>query len=109
MGIAASYTGLDFSEALLREAQSAVAQALEANFAAADPVPHFVQADLLQCGWEASFEPGSCDGILSFAVLHHIPGSQRRRHLLDALHTLLKPGASFIFSVWCSLSSVGVT
>ena len=99
-GIPASYTGLDFSEALLREARLTVAEVLEAGTEPTIPMPHFLQADLLQTSWQASFQPGSYDGILSFAVLHHIPGSHYRLRLLTATKQLLKPGAAFIFSVW---------
>jgi len=100
-GYGALYTGLDFSESLLREARKAVAEAVNALLSAGSvPQPDFFLVDLLQPGWEMAFNPAGFTGVLSFAVLHHIPGSHNRQHLLTAVKHLLKPGGTFIFSVW---------
>mgnify|MGYP001067948350 CR=1 FL=1 len=38
------------------------------------------------------YRPGSCDGVLCIAVLHHISSQQRRLRLLSQLLRLLVPG-----------------
>lgn len=91
------YCGVDFSTALLEEAR----QALQA--AAPQPVDlevRFAVADLGDPQWTEPYAGQAWDGILSFAVLHHIPGAEQRLRLLREVRTLLHEGAQFIFSVW---------
>jgi SAM-dependent methyltransferase len=40
------------------------------------------------------------DGVLAFAVLHHIPTIELRRQLLEKVDQLLVNNGKFIFSVW---------
>jgi tRNA (uracil-5-)-methyltransferase TRM9 len=91
------YCGVDFSAALLEEAR----QALQA----AAPLPaglemRFTVADLGDPRWTKPYAGQVWDGILSFAVLHHIPGADQRLRLLREVRSLLPEGAQFIFSVW---------
>jgi tRNA (uracil-5-)-methyltransferase TRM9 len=40
------------------------------------------------------------DAIVSFGVLHHIPGHQQRIELLQGMHNALKPGGVAAISFW---------
>jgi SAM-dependent methyltransferase len=96
-----SYTGLDFSPVLLAEARRAVAPHL--------PAPglevQYVQADLGDPGWTESLPQAQFDGLLAFAALHHIPGSQARLALLKQVRSLLPAGGLFIHSEWQFMNS----
>ena len=89
------YLGLDFSAQLLDEARQAV-QGLS--------LPglqiHFESADLSFAGWEKAAQGQPFDGVLAFAVLHHLPGAELRRQVLCRVHELLAPGGCFIHSEW---------
>ena len=87
-----SYLGLDFSETLLEEARR--------NAAGLAKEIRFEQADLSDPGWASGLAPGSFDGVLAFAVLHHLPGPEVRRRVLRQVRTLLKPQGFFIHSEW---------
>jgi len=93
-GHSGTYTGLDFSSALLEQA-------------ATDQPPHFrfLQADLSSPTWEASLTGCRPDIILAIAVLHHLPGVELRRQVLNKVRTLLTPGGRFIHSEWQFLNS----
>jgi 2-polyprenyl-3-methyl-5-hydroxy-6-metoxy-1,4-benzoquinol methylase len=93
-GHAGSYTGLDFSPPLLEEASAGQPD----NF-------RFIQADLSSKDWEAALGDNRYDGILLFAVLHHIPGVELRLQLLRKVRGLLKPEGRFIHSEWQFLNS----
>jgi tRNA (uracil-5-)-methyltransferase TRM9 len=89
-----SYLGIDFSAGLLAEAQKNIS----------DLPPglqiEFFQADIGQPDWVLPFQSRKFDGVLSFAVLHHIPGESLRLAILRSIRDLLKPGGSFIHSEW---------
>ena len=89
-----SYTGLDFSPALLEHASAGQ----PSNF-------HFLQVDLSRSDWDASLPPGQSDLILAFAVLHHLPGAELRQRVLHQGRTLLSPQGQFIHSEWQFLNS----
>jgi tRNA (uracil-5-)-methyltransferase TRM9 len=93
-GHAGSYTGLDFSPALIKQA-------------AADQPAHFnfVQADLSTADWDAPLIGSQYDVILAFAVLHHLPGAELRLQVLQKVKPLLAPGGRFIHSEWQFLNS----
>jgi len=93
-GHAGSYTGLDFSPALLQ--QAAIGQ--PANF-------RFLQVDLSSKNWDAHLAGCGYDAILAFAVLHHLPGADARLQLLRKSRSLLEPGGRFIHSEWQFLNS----
>lgn len=86
-----SYLGLDFSAGLLDEARRANA---------ATPQIQFIQADLSDPHWPQALPRPTFDGVLCFAVLHHLPGQARRRALLQQVATLLPKGGWFVHSVW---------
>ncbi len=86
----ASYTGLDFSAALLAEARLLP----EADRAT------FLQADLLDPDWPSTLPAKKYDGLMAFAVLHHLSGRLTRERVLAQVSALLPSGATFIHSVW---------
>lgn len=95
-GIKGSYTGLDFSEALLTEARANLKVQpahdwLEVNY---------IQADLLDPEWINRIKRDRFTGIFAFASLHHIPGNNNRERLLYALRQYLGPGGQLIHSEW---------
>ncbi len=95
-GLKGTYTGIDFSSALLEEASKLVAGLLPVEGLTID----FSQADLLNTGWGKTLSRSQYDGAVCFAVLHHIPGQAQRNQLINEIVRLIKPGALFIHSVW---------
>jgi len=89
------YLGLDFSPQLLAEARQAVAgrpiEGLSLQFGL---------VDLSQPAWNAGLDQASFNGVLAFAVLHHLPGQELRRQVLRRVRDLLVPGGWFIHSEW---------
>lgn len=92
------YCGVDFSSGLLDEARTVLA---------GESVPagleiRFMQIDLSAPDWpgRTGLSSDTWDGVLSFAVLHHIPSNERRLRLLRQIRDLLPPGGRFILSVW---------
>jgi SAM-dependent methyltransferase len=86
------YTGLDFSIPLLEIAEAEV-YSFPARFARVE-LPLWDTADLVA---------GNHDGwslIVAFAVLHHIPGRERRLALLSRVRRQLSRDGSFIHSNW---------
>ncbi len=103
-----SYLGLDFSLPLLINARSQ-----PEGFSAA-----FQQVDLTALNWEElrrekgkgkpdsfSLLPSHFDLVFAFAVLHHIPGRDCRRSILQKVRGLLAPGGKFVHSEWQFLNS----
>jgi tRNA (uracil-5-)-methyltransferase TRM9 len=92
-----SYLGLDFSPALLRDAES-----LPEDFSA-----RFLQADLTQLSMlgDRVRIPGGWPVVTAFAVLHHIPSYELRLSILRIVHGLLKDDGLFIHSNWQFLNS----
>ncbi len=95
-GMQGSYLGLDFSEPLLAEARQGAAS-LDAHdgFMLA-----YGSANLMLPDWAKGLAGQSFDGVLAFAVFHHLPGAEKRRQLFAQIHDLLKPGGVFIHSEW---------
>jgi tRNA (uracil-5-)-methyltransferase TRM9 len=93
------YLGVDFSEALLDEARSAI-QSLPGSERVI-----FNTANLSTPEWPVGLQPGF-SGIMSFAALHHIPSTDLRLQMLHQIHTLLKNNSPqdirplFIHSEW---------
>lgn len=84
------YTGIDFSTRLLHE-----------NIHQPEMfTARFLERDLSETDWSSDLMRNSFDIICCFAALHHIPGKETRLKLLNSIHALLKPGGTFMFSVW---------
>jgi tRNA (uracil-5-)-methyltransferase TRM9 len=87
-------TGLDFSSTLLEQ----VGQGMQSNF-------QFFQADLSSGEWDAPLVGKKYDLIVTFAVLHHLPGDELRLQVLHKVRALLSPAGRFIHSEWQFLNS----
>jgi tRNA (uracil-5-)-methyltransferase TRM9 len=89
------YLGLDYSPQLLeiarRECEDQSAAGLAINFR---------MADLSDPAWCAGLEATAFNGVLAFAVLHHLPGQELRQDVLRSVRELLAPGGWFIHSEW---------
>ncbi len=94
-GRSGSYTGMDFSGPLLREAQK------ETSDLSNDCLTlRYAAGDLMDPAWPDLFGETRFDGISAFASLHHIPGKDNHRRIFDAVRKLLRPGGTFVISVW---------
>ncbi|NTW07988.1 MAG: class I SAM-dependent methyltransferase [Anaerolineaceae bacterium] len=91
-----AYQGLDFSAGLLAEAD----QTLRGVVLPRGLKVSFTQADLATIGWSEGLKRGHYDGVLAFAMLHHIPGEDQRLELMRQARYLLKPNGLFIHSEW---------
>ena len=91
-----SYTGIDFSTPLLAEAQRSLAE-VEGSKAL---IIQFQQADLLSENWSGLLSRLYYDGVLCFAVMHHLPGKATRLRFLKQVRSLMHPGSSFYHSNW---------
>ena len=99
------YVGLDFSAALLEHAEK-----LTAGLASDELSLTYAQAGLTDSIWPVEQAPLveqlfpdaviAFDGVLCFAALHHIPGSEVRKAVLQHVHRVLRPGGLFIHSEW---------
>jgi SAM-dependent methyltransferase len=89
------YVGLDFSEKLLSIARSRVPE----HFAGS-----LIQRDLADPNWAAGLN-GPFDVVLAFAVLHHLPGEELRRRVIEQVYHLLVPRGRFVHSNWQFLNS----
>lgn len=90
-----SYTGLDFSPELLSNARQTAA-----DFSTSGLALRFAQADLTDPDWPALVAGQTFDGVLAFAVFHHLPGSDLHHRVLNQVRGLLRPGGLFIHSEW---------
>jgi tRNA (uracil-5-)-methyltransferase TRM9 len=57
-------------------------------------------ADFLERPPDASLPEGRFDLVVLFGVLHHVPGREQRRALLQALRRRLRPGAVLALTAW---------
>ncbi len=90
------YHGVDFSSGLISEAYARIAQkehppGLQIGFSA---------VDLTDPEWPAILPLKTWDGLMMFAVLHHIAGQKQREQLLRQLRGLVKVGSFVYLSVW---------
>jgi len=90
------YHGLDFSPVLLEEARKYIADSPQQ----AELDVTFMEADLLTNDWLSLLPRKKYDGVLCFAVMHHIPGYQVRLNLVQAIRSLLESGGLFVHSNW---------
>ncbi|KAF0109967.1 MAG: hypothetical protein FD147_1939 [Chloroflexi bacterium] len=95
-GIQGSYTGLDSSVPLLAEARTG-AEGLGTHLGFS---LHYAQVNLLDNAWTVLLNGKIFDGLLAFAVLHHLPGYDLRRRVIRQVASLLKPEGLFIHSEW---------
>jgi tRNA (uracil-5-)-methyltransferase TRM9 len=91
-----AYQGLDFSTGLLAETE----EALKDVTLPRGMKVNFTYADLTSVEWVKDLKKDYYNGVLAFAVLHHIPGEEQRVELLRQVNSLIKPGGKFIHSEW---------
>jgi tRNA (uracil-5-)-methyltransferase TRM9 len=92
-GFRGKYLGVDMSAGLLENAQ------LLLN----DPptgVYQFQLADLASPSWENTISQTPYDWLVSFAVLHHLPGEDLRQSTVKAFRQLIAPYGFVAVSVW---------
>ncbi|MGB2964068.1 MAG: class I SAM-dependent methyltransferase [Anaerolineales bacterium] len=96
IGFSGSYLGTDFSSHLLQKAQEGFSEDFPAEF---------TKLDLSESSW-ANFLPDSnYEIILSFAVLHHIPGHKNRLTLCRNIRRYISEGGAYYHSNWQFLRS----
>lgn len=91
-GLRLAYVGVDSSPALL-----AIARAETANLALDVTL---VAADIASAGWQQGLPTDRFAAIAALAVLHHIPGWQRRSAFLAQLGGLLADDGVLLLSTW---------
>jgi tRNA (uracil-5-)-methyltransferase TRM9 len=95
-GITGFYEGLDFSPVLI-----ATARLASQDYAFhPDQQVKFGIVNLSNSDWTRSCSMPLYTGVLMFAALHHIPGSETRARLLAQISELLPAGGVFIHSEW---------
>jgi tRNA (uracil-5-)-methyltransferase TRM9 len=107
-GFHGTYLGLDFSLPLLAEAGSQP-EGFSTAFRVADLTAEYWEEEIRK---KKEGNPGDFPLftspfflITAFSVLHHIPGIDMRRSILQKVHSLLEPEGQFIHSNWQFLNS----
>ncbi len=95
-GRTGSYLGVDFSPALLAQAESSLH---ELELPAGLRI-QFRQMDLMTSDWCLELPDSIFDGIMCFAAMHHIPGFENRLAFLNQVRTLLPEGGLYVHSNW---------
>lgn len=95
-GFSGSYTGLDFSERMLADAQQRLSLGGSVLL---------VPTDLGELDWGEPLGSEVYQAVTAFAVLHHLPGDERRVRLLRSLHHLARAGGAIYLSNWQFLHS----
>ncbi|MFW5714103.1 MAG: class I SAM-dependent methyltransferase [Brevefilum sp.] len=92
-GFSGRYLGLDMSEGLLENAAKGLHSSENADY-------QFQQVDLAEPDWVESIPGSPYDWLVSFAVLHHIPGENMRNRTVAGFASLVSPKSSVAVSVW---------
>lgn len=90
-----SYSGRDFSHALLAEATEATRGLSNERFRI-----DYNFVDLHDPAWAEAYRGHYFDGVACFAALHHIPGRLNQLAVMRGAASLLRSGGEAIFSVW---------
>jgi len=93
---ALEYTGVDSSSPLLEEAR---------RRNRLHTWVHFLDADFVTQPPDSALPSGRFDCVAVFGVLHHVPGFERRRALLEAGAARLAAGGHLCVSLWRFLES----
>lgn len=81
------YTGLDFSEKLIKVARERYGSRTNTTFVAGDAL-------------NLPFPDNSFDVVVSFAVIHHVPSRAYRVQFLREAKRVVKPGGLIIITAW---------
>ncbi len=104
IAVRGSFTGLDFSQVLLKEAELRAESVRktgknvwlqQANIGGGD-----WGSVLSALSKKADAFPKKFDGVMSFATIHHIPGYQNRLAFFQQIYQWLKPGGIVLLSCW---------
>lgn len=91
------YIGLDSSASLLSYCE----RIPRASMVQRD----FLVRDITETDWVEDFPTSTFDLIVSFAVLHHIPGCDLRINILRSIRNLISANGLFIHSQWQFVNS----
>ncbi len=92
-GFSGRYLGIDMSANLISEAKNRAAN-LHNNFTG------FQIIDITRPTWHQSLNDAPFDWLVSFAVLHHLPGQNLRGQVVKAFSELVSPHSQIVVSVW---------
>jgi SAM-dependent methyltransferase len=88
-----SYYGVDMSAELLENARGSLQNTALNQF-------RFQQVDLADQDWVDHLSGRDYDWLVSFAVLHHLPGVELRRRTASSFAKLVSPKCKVAVSVW---------
>lgn len=91
-----SYLGIDFSEELVQIAREKSSLLNSKN----QMETEFLTIDIFHPNWIKNLPEAAWDGIVMFAVLHHIPGCLKRNEILQSIRRILPSGRPLFLSVW---------
>jgi 2-polyprenyl-3-methyl-5-hydroxy-6-metoxy-1,4-benzoquinol methylase len=95
-GFSCSYLGTDFSSNLLQKAGLGIPDEFSAEF---------LELDLSEPSWSGLLPESPFDIVLSFAVLHHIPGQEGRINVCKNIRRHISDQGCFFHSNWQFLRS----
>jgi len=88
-----TYLGVDMSQDLISEAKKLLGTPSQDQF-------QFFTTDLVSPDWHQSLPIHLFDWLVSFAVLHHIPGKELRNEIVRRFATLVDRKSFLVISVW---------
>ena len=91
-----SYLGIDFSANLLKKANLDIPEKFPADF---------LELDLSKPSWSGIFPNTPFDIVVSFAVLHHIPGREGQINVFKNIRRHISDQGVFFLSNWQFLKS----
>lgn len=92
-GYTGAYLGVDISAGLLDSARQGLGPTEQGEYA-------FQQVDLSAPDWPQVLPQQHYEALVSFAVLHHLPGDDLRLRTAQIFHSLAAPQAPVAVSVW---------
>lgn len=91
-----NYLGIDFSEELVQIAREKASLIDSHDQMELD----FQTRDIFHTDWIGNLPDETWNGIVMFAVLHHIPGILKRNEILQSIRRILPAGSKLFLSVW---------
>ncbi|MEA3327471.1 MAG: class I SAM-dependent methyltransferase [Chloroflexota bacterium] len=87
------YLGVDMSAELLTKSRELMHEINKAHF-------RFCQVDMADPDWPSLIPAAPYDWLVSFAVLHHLPGAAFRQKTASTFSNLVSPRSKVAVSVW---------
>lgn len=94
------YTGIDSSESLLTIARARLKGKAEVELRLRDLLEAPLSAQEPAAAGLSGLGGAGFDLAVTFGVLHHVPGKEQRRELLEGLAAHLAPGGFLACSIW---------